>query len=75
MGRGHNLSTGDSGLSDQQIDDLIYSQGHKPEDLATMLGLDSMPDWSNQSYDTWFANNFGGTKDKPIIMGQEQWWA
>ena len=76
MGKGHGgQNTGDSGLSDSEIDNAIFAKGTKPEELAKILGLSEMPDWSNQSYDTWFAKNYGGTKDNPIFMGQEQWWA
>jgi hypothetical protein len=61
--------TGSSGYSDADIDANILKTGVDKAALLKALGLDELPDWTKQTYDTWFANNYGGKKDNPIFMG------
>jgi hypothetical protein len=49
-GTGHDQTggVGNSGYSDQQIDDMF---GTQKEGLAKLLGVNSLPDWTNRRYD------------------------
>jgi hypothetical protein len=50
-GTGHKQSggVGNSGYSDQQIDDMF---GDQKGSLYQLLGMDKPPDWSNMTWDT-----------------------
>ena len=49
-GSGHYQThgTGNSGYTDQQIDDMF---GTQKEGLAKLLGVNALPDWTNRRYD------------------------
>jgi hypothetical protein len=60
-GAGHSQNTASSGMSDAAIDESLFKRGVNKDDLLKALGLSELPDWSKQSYDTWFP-----TANKPV---------
>jgi hypothetical protein len=56
-GQGHKQNTGSSGFSDADIDANILKSGVDKDALLKALGLTELPDWTKQTYDSWFANN------------------
>lgn len=57
-GQGHKQNTGSSGYSDAEIDANILKTGVDKDALLKALGLTELPDWTKQTYDSWFANNY-----------------